>query len=637
MRRNLLLSLCLLCAAACKGSPPKTSTQRAPSSSPTATKSIEARAQTLAQELLVIDGHVDLPMRLDRSRLPNGELGEDIRQKTARGDFDYVRANQGGLNVPFMSIYVEPYKARAGLARTVADRRIDIVETLVQQSPTRVALARSTRELRSNVKKGLLSLPMGIENGSALTPTSLDELNNNLRHFYDRGVRYITLAHTRDNLLSDSSGDTRHTHGGLSEMGRAAVREMNRLGIIVDVSHLSADAFWQVLHVSRKPVIASHSSCRTFTPSYRRNLSDTMIRALAAQGGIVMISFGSSFLDDEAHRDRSAFLRARKAMMRAKHIEEVSDPKVTAWEDEYKKSHTMRLATVDDIAKHIDHVVKLVGIDHVGLGSDFEGVGDSLPEGLKDVSDLPHLFAALLRRDYSKADIAKIAGENLLRVWRKVEETTPEIIERPIVFSQQRVQLTEQYRREHYGEEKAGITITPRAVVMHWTGVPTLAASVAKFDGATLATTRPKLSQHSKLNVSTHFMIDRDGAIYRLMPETWMARHTIGLNHAAIGIENVGGSQGKDDLTAAQVRSNARLIRYLARRYRSIDWLLGHHQYQKLESSALWKEKDTDYRTHKQDPGDAFVSKVAQLLERWGSRKLKRPSSKPAVAPANGR
>ena len=279
------------------------------------------------------------------------------------------------------------------------------------------AIATSPAEVRDHFGKGVLSLPMGMENGSPI-----DGDLANLAHFYERGIRYVTLAHSLSNHISDSSYDDNRQWNGLSEFGVEAVREMNRLGIMVDVSHVSDEAFRQVLDVSAVPVIASHSSARHFTPGWERNMSDDMIKALAENGGVIMINFGSAFINEEARLYSLKRWPASRAFV-AEHTElsreEALQQFNAAWEAEHGP---MPYASLNDVLDHFDHVVALVGIDHVGVGSDYDGVGDSLPTGLKDVSSYPNLVEGLLRRGYSEADIRKILGENLLRVWQAVED-----------------------------------------------------------------------------------------------------------------------------------------------------------------------------------------------------------------------
>jgi len=368
---------------------------------------LQTRAETLAHELLIVDTHVDVPYRLE-------EEWEDVSQRTENGDFDYPRAVAGGLDAPFMSIYV-PARYEDDGAREVADRLIDMVETIADEHPDQFAIATSPEEVRAVVESGRIALPMGMENGA---PIEGDLAN--LRHFYDRGIRYITLAHGESNHISDSSYDQERPWGGLSDFGREVVAEMNRLGIMVDVSHLSDDAFWDVIEASEAPVIASHSSARRFTPGFERNMSDDMIRRLAENGGMILINFGSGFLLEEAQKQSVAMWTERTAFME-EHGYARDAPEVEEWMRKRREEDPTIYADVSDVADHIDHVVELVGVDHVGIGSDFDGVGDSLPTGLKDVSYYPNLIRVLLERGYSEEDVAKIAGENLMRVWTEVE------------------------------------------------------------------------------------------------------------------------------------------------------------------------------------------------------------------------
>ncbi len=371
-----------------------------------------ARARKLAHEVIIVDGHIDVPYRLEKSRAPDGALTEDVTRATAGGDFDLPRARAGGLDAPFMSIYVPASYEERGGATQLADRLIDTVESIVQQAPDKLALARSPAEVEENFRAGKLSLALGMENGA---PIAGDLAN--LAHFHARGVRYVTLTHSRDNHICDSSFDDAGTHHGLSPFGEQVVAEMNRLGVIIDVSHVSDEAFWQVLELSRAPVLASHSSCRHFTPGWRRNMGDDMIRALARKSGVIMINFGSSFISDE-YRQRQ---ETEKAMLEEVGIDRKSPEGVALLEDWRKGQPTVDYADVRQVADHIERVIELAGVDHVGLGSDFDGVGDSLPTGLKDVSMYPNLIAELLKRGHGEKDISKIAGGNALRVWRAVE------------------------------------------------------------------------------------------------------------------------------------------------------------------------------------------------------------------------
>jgi membrane dipeptidase len=375
---------------------------------------LHERARRLAQEFIIVDGHVDIPYRLKNR-------WEDISQRTERGDFDYVRAKEGGLNAPFMSIYIPAEREEQKTARQLADSLIDMVEGFAKTWPDKFAIARTVADVRAHFKRGIISLPMGMENGAPL-----EGKLENVRYFYNRGIRYITLAHSRSNHLADASFDTVRLWKGLSPFGKQVVAEMNRLGIMIDLSHLSDDAARQVLEMSKAPVIASHSSCRAFTPQWERNMPDEIISLLGRNGGVIMINFGSSFLSDDYRKKEEAARPELMAYMRANNIR-FGDPRMMEFISDYRRRNNIAFADVSDVVNHIDHVVKLVGVDHVGFGSDFDGVGDSLPTGLKDVSYYPNIIFHLLKRGYSESDIKKICGENLLRVWSKVEEVAKQL------------------------------------------------------------------------------------------------------------------------------------------------------------------------------------------------------------------
>ena len=370
---------------------------------------VDAEANRIARSSIVVDTHIDTPFMLAMSPA-------DVSEATD-GDFDYPRAVAGGLNVPFMSIYTPAELEAKGESRAAAEKLIDIVERIAGDDPDKFAIATSVADVRRHFEAGLVSLPLGMENGSPIE----GDLGN-LQHFYERGIRYLSLSHGSNNHLSDSSYDDARQWQGISEFGAEVIREMNRLGIIVDVSHVSDDAFWQIMEITQTPVIASHSSARHFTPGFERNISDDMIVAVAENDGVVHINFGSSFISQAAREYGDAMMAAGKAYL-AEHPELSETHLYREFPKIYAEEHgPLPYASLDDVLDHFDHIVNLVGIDHVGIGSDYNGVGDTLPIGLKDVSSYPNLVAGLLRRGYSEEDIRKILGENLLRVWSAVED-----------------------------------------------------------------------------------------------------------------------------------------------------------------------------------------------------------------------
>ena len=377
---------------------------------------LRAHADSLAHAYLIVDGHVDLPYRLkvNNFRLEREMMG--IPVETDEGDFDYVRAVRGGLDAPFMSIYIPSrLQEEPGEAPLLADSLIAMVKGIAETHADKFRIAVSPDDLESNFAEGVMSLPLGMENGAPIE----DKLER-VADYYSKGIRYITLTHATDNLIADSSYDTLNTHDGLSGFGEEVVREMNRVGIMVDVSHISDAAFYDVMELTDVPVIASHSSVRYFTPDFQRNMDDAMIERLGQEDGVIQINFGSTFLDGA--------LRSRQDSLREVLMGRLFDRGLTYTDedargmvDSFQLENPTLYSDVEMVADHIERVVELAGIDHVGLGSDFDGVGDSLPTGLKDVADYPNLIYALLKRGYSDEDIRKICSGNVLRVWRAVE------------------------------------------------------------------------------------------------------------------------------------------------------------------------------------------------------------------------
>jgi len=370
-------------------------------------------ATRLAQDAIIVDTHIDAPgILMDKW----ADLGVEAKDR----EFDHPKSRAGGLDVAFMSIYTSPKQDADGSAWQVANQMIDGVEALVQRHPGKFAILASPRDAARLIEGGRVLLPMGMENGAPLG----DQLAN-VQFFFDRGVRYITLAHSANNRLADSSYALEKKWNGLSPFGREVVREMNRVGMIVDVSHLGDASAMEAIQLSRVPVIASHSALRHFTPDFERNISDDIAKAVAARGGVIQIPFGTAFIDPASAADTQAHFRAindfdrNNAALKA----QGQPPKDrAAFDTAWDAAHPPRASTLVQVLDQIDYGVKLLGIDHVGIGSDFDGVDGDLPPELKTVADFPHLVAGLQARGYKDADIRKILGGNLLRAWGAIED-----------------------------------------------------------------------------------------------------------------------------------------------------------------------------------------------------------------------
>lgn len=393
--KKLLTGLSLLALAACSGETEQP-------------QDLTATANRITAETIIVDGHIDVPYRMNDSWI-------DVSGPTNEGDFDYPRAVSGGLNAPFMSVYTPAVFDGTPMAKAHAERMIDLVERMEAEAPNKFAIAKTVADLENAFATGKIALPLGMENGAPLMGDMV-----NLDYFFERGIRYITLTHSRANHISDSSYDENKIWGGLSDFGKEVVGRMNDLGIMVDVSHISDDAFWDVMEITKTPVIASHSSARHFTPGFERNMSDDMIKALATNGSVIMINYGSSFVTEAANQYRPRRDAAYQTYLEENGIEDSNEVR-SAFVTEYQATNPYPYATLSQVLDHFDHIVKLAGVDHVGIGSDYDGVGDSLPIGLKDVSSYPALVEGLLRRGYSEEDVKKVLSGNVLRVWRTVE------------------------------------------------------------------------------------------------------------------------------------------------------------------------------------------------------------------------
>ncbi|MBI4168745.1 MAG: membrane dipeptidase [Acidobacteria bacterium] len=377
----------------------------------------EERAARLHRGAIVVDTHLDVPYKLE-------EKWADVAERGATPHFDLPRAREGGLTGGFFAVYVPARYAETGGAARKALELIDLVRRVVEAHPRELSPAASVADIRRAKKQGKIAVLMGMEGGHAIE----DSLGA-LRMFHRLGVRYMTLTHTNTNNWADSSGafylpdfnpEEYRKHRGLSDLGRDVVREMNRIGMMVDVSHVSDETIDDVLEVSRAPVFASHSSCRALT-DIPRNLRDDQIRRIAAAGGVVMINIGSYFVDQKVvDAARADLLAVRPEYERVK-AEHAGDP-AKRWEavgallDALPHHRTDWTKAVD----HIEHVIKVAGPDAVGLGTDFDGVRDP-PEGLEDVSRLPVITRELLRRGHPEPVVRKVLGENFLRFFSRVE------------------------------------------------------------------------------------------------------------------------------------------------------------------------------------------------------------------------
>lgn len=375
------------------------------------------KAKMLAHKYIITDGHKDLPYRLKvkNFRLEREYMG--IPVESSEGDFDFVRAREGGLDAPFMSIYIPAsLQKEEGESKKLADSLITMVEYIALYHPSKFGVVYNPQMIERNFKEGRVSLPMGMENGSPIE----NDLAN-IEYFKRRGISYITLTHSKDNQICDSSYDTTGTWNGLSPFGFDVVTEMNRTGVMVDISHVSDSTFYQVIKHTNAPVIASHSSCRKYTPGFERNMSDDMIKELGKNGGVIQINFGSGFLDIEIRNYNNERREKLNTLLFEKGLS-MDDDAAKEIIDQFAIDNPRLFSDVKMVANHIDNVVKHAGIDHVGFGSDYDGVGDSLPIGLKDVSDYPNIIYELLKRGYTEEDIEKICYKNVFRVWNKVIE-----------------------------------------------------------------------------------------------------------------------------------------------------------------------------------------------------------------------
>jgi len=371
------------------------------------------RAAALHAAAIVVDTHSDTTPRFQ-------DASWDFSARHAAGDghMDLPRIREGGLDVEFWSIYTGKAEA-PGEAMRIAFERIDAVHQMAERHAADVGLASSVADVRRLVAEGRLASLMGVEGGHMME----DSLPI-LRDFYRLGVRYMTLTHSFHTGWADSSGTTsapEPEHGGLTPFGEEVVAEMNRLGMMIDVSHVSDETFHDVLRLSRAPVIASHSSCRAVA-THPRNMSDDMLRALARNGGVIMINFYPSYIDMQANAEVRAYFGKWREQLQAARERLKDDPAAlrAARQAHYAK-HPVPQTSFDVLLDHFDHAIRVAGPDHVGIGADWDGV-PSMPRGMEDVTQLPALTLGLLKRGHSDEDVRKVLGENLLRVMAEVEE-----------------------------------------------------------------------------------------------------------------------------------------------------------------------------------------------------------------------
>jgi membrane dipeptidase len=385
---------------------------------------LRARAEKLHKQSIVIDTHNDITSPLLDDRFDLGMRGDDPNAKT-KTHTDLRRMKAGGLGAEFFAVYVgkefvgkKPSEG-GGAARRALDV-IDVVKEQIRRHPESLEAASTSADIRRIVKSGKIAALMGIEGGHAIE----DSLPA-LRMFYNLGVRYMTLTHTNTNDWADSEGDINNPsvnhHNGLTDFGREVVGEMNRIGMIIDISHVADKTFYDVIATSRAPVIASHSSCRAIADN-PRNMSDDMLKAVAKNGGVVMVNFYDGFLDPR--KAKLAFQsRAMEDELKLKYPNEAK--RVQDELDKWRKANDPGKTPLSVLMDHIEHVIKVAGIDHVGIGSDFDGVPlTGLPEGMEDISKLPTITYELMKRGYSDPDIKKVLGENLLRVMAAVERVS---------------------------------------------------------------------------------------------------------------------------------------------------------------------------------------------------------------------
>ncbi len=366
------------------------------------------KVHKLHQRILTLDTHADAPIMMQKDGF---DVGKSHDTKKDQSQIDFPRMKAGGMDAMFFAVYTSqgPRTPEGHAeAKRNALNQFRLIHEALKKYPDQAELATTPEDAYRIQKAGKRAVFIGMENGY---PVGKDL--SLLKTYYDLGCRYITLTHFANNLIGDSSTDPDGPiYGGLSDFGKQVVPEMNRLGILIDVSHVADSTFYDALALSKAPVIASHSNCRALC-DFPRNMTDDMIKAVAAKGGVVQVNFVSDYLKKPSDAFRAAKTKVRMARV-GKVMTPELEARLQAESDSLSKVFAPERASLSDIVDHIDHIVKLVGIDHVGIGSDFDGGGGV--NGLEDVSEIENLTAELIRRNYSEADIAKIWGGNLLRV-----------------------------------------------------------------------------------------------------------------------------------------------------------------------------------------------------------------------------
>ena len=358
-----------------------------------------------APRYLGIDTHIDTAQRILIGHV-------DISQRLPDGQVDIPRLKEGGMRAPFFALWVPTYYKGSEAVRRTLDLR-DAMQGVFDRYPDQIEMATTAGDLERIVKSGRIAAVLTLEGGHQIA----DDLAV-LRMYQRIGIRAMTLTHFRNNNWADSSTD-KPTHNGLTDFGKQVVREMNRIGMIVDISHVSDKTFYDALAVTTKPVIASHSSSRAIS-EIPRNMTDDMLKALARNGGVVGINFGAGFVNPKDARAIMANINGMAAQEPNLRGQALDDFAAQDYARENAPLTHASAATIDDVVANIDHIAKVAGIDHVGIGTDFDGVGNDVPKGLEDASKMPALAAALRKKGYSEADVEKVMGANFLRVMKQV-------------------------------------------------------------------------------------------------------------------------------------------------------------------------------------------------------------------------